>query len=124
MIGRGPIMLMSPRVSGLFQEGTYGLRAEPRAMPNQLNIESEIAADEDAMLGRLLRIGNPSLFTCSECHGTLLKIREEELVRFRYIGVSQRNERGSHLERGARPRGSCNDIGAFGSARAGCWPSG
>jgi len=52
-------------------------------MPDRLRIEAQIAADQRAMLGELEKIGAPSIFTCPDCHGTLLKVREEQLLRFR-----------------------------------------
>jgi hypothetical protein len=38
-------------------------------MPDRLKIEAEIAAGEKTMLGDIGSIGDPSLFTCPECHG-------------------------------------------------------
>jgi two-component system chemotaxis response regulator CheB len=58
-------------------------RAERRAMSDRLKIETDVAADEVANLDGITKIGDPSLFTCPECHGTLLKIKDEALVRFR-----------------------------------------
>jgi two-component system chemotaxis response regulator CheB len=52
-------------------------------MPDRLKIEAEIAAGKKTMLGDIGSIGDPSLFTCPECHGTLLKVRDEHLLRFR-----------------------------------------
>src|SRR5215475_8127621 len=57
--------------------------AERRVMPDELRIEAEIAADERATPGDLAKIGVPSIFTCPDCHGTLLKVRDEQLLRFR-----------------------------------------
>jgi two-component system, chemotaxis family, protein-glutamate methylesterase/glutaminase len=50
-------------------------------MPDKIKIETGIATDASTMLEQLHRIGDPSLFTCPECHGTLLRIREERLPR-------------------------------------------
>jgi len=58
-------------------------KPEPRAMTDKLKIESEIAAGDKATFRGIAQIGDPSIFTCPDCHGTLLKIRDETLVRFR-----------------------------------------
>jgi len=58
-------------------------RAEQRVMHETLKIEAEIAASKTGMLGGIAKIGEPSLFTCPDCHGTLLKIKDEQLLRFR-----------------------------------------
>jgi two-component system, chemotaxis family, protein-glutamate methylesterase/glutaminase len=58
-------------------------KAEQRVMPENLKIESQIAADDRAMLRSIERIGDPSIFTCPDCHGTLLRIRDESVLRFR-----------------------------------------
>src|SRR5262249_36217040 len=58
-------------------------RTERRVMPDRLKIEAEIAADASASPGTVAKIGDPSLFTCPDCHGTLLKVRDEQLLRFR-----------------------------------------
>ena len=48
-------------------------QAERRVMPDsdRLKLEAEIAADENAVLDGVEKIGDPSLFTCPDCHGTL-----------------------------------------------------
>lgn len=52
-------------------------------MPDTLKIESEVAAGNGTMLREISRIGEPSLFTCPDCHGTLLRIRDKSVMRFR-----------------------------------------
>jgi two-component system chemotaxis response regulator CheB len=58
-------------------------KTERRIMPDRLKIEAEIAAGERTMLGNIATIGDPSLFTCPECHGALVQIRDDQLLRFR-----------------------------------------
>jgi two-component system chemotaxis response regulator CheB len=58
-------------------------RAGRRVMSDNLKIESEIAADSRSMLRGITKIGDPSIFTCPDCHGTLLRVRDESVVRFR-----------------------------------------
>jgi two-component system chemotaxis response regulator CheB len=51
-------------------------------MRKQLEIEDEIAKGSDHP-DAVTRIGQPSIFTCPECHGSLLRIRGEKPWRFR-----------------------------------------
>ena len=74
-----PLSKLAPLLVSLSKEQP---RAERHLMPDRLRIEADIAADAN-MLGDLAKIGDPSIFTCPDCHGTLLKIRDEHLVRFR-----------------------------------------
>jgi two-component system chemotaxis response regulator CheB len=51
-------------------------------MRKQLEIEVDIAKGSDRSR-EVTRIGQPSMFTCPECHGTLLRIRGDKPWRFR-----------------------------------------
>ena len=76
-----PLSKLAPLLVNLSKEQPS---AQRRVMPDELRIEAEIAADERATsLGELAKIGDPSIFTCPDCHGTLLKVRDEQLLRFR-----------------------------------------
>src|SRR5215475_540343 len=75
-----PLSKLAPLLVSLSKERPS---AERRVMPDELRIEAEIAADERATPGDLAKIGVPSIFTCPDCHGTLLKVRDEQLLRFR-----------------------------------------
>lgn len=58
------------------EEGAY-------PVPDEMELETEIAVlDGTAMRGDL-RPGTPSAFSCPECNGVLWEIRDGELVRFR-----------------------------------------
>jgi two-component system, chemotaxis family, protein-glutamate methylesterase/glutaminase len=59
------------------------LNREHSVMPDQLKIETTMVANPHEFVREVTQIGDPSLFTCPECHGTLLKLRDEHLVRFR-----------------------------------------
>jgi len=48
-----------------------------------LAIESHITADERAAEGEVMQLGELSPFTCPECHGTLTRLQEGGLLRFR-----------------------------------------
>jgi two-component system, chemotaxis family, protein-glutamate methylesterase/glutaminase len=52
-------------------------------MSEALGIETRIALEDNALQSGVLRLGQPSLFTCPECHGVLVQIQEGDLVRFR-----------------------------------------
>jgi two-component system chemotaxis response regulator CheB len=52
-------------------------------VPEDLNIEVKIAMEDNAREAGVTRLGSPSLFTCPECHGTLLQLKENGRTRYR-----------------------------------------
>jgi two-component system chemotaxis response regulator CheB len=56
---------------------------QPNDMPKELEIEIKIARGQHAREAGITKLGDPSMFTCPECHGTLLKLRDEHPLRFR-----------------------------------------
>jgi two-component system, chemotaxis family, protein-glutamate methylesterase/glutaminase len=52
-------------------------------MPEELDIEVKIAKAEDALGAGITKLGTPSIFTCPECHGTLLQLKENGRPRYR-----------------------------------------
>jgi two-component system chemotaxis response regulator CheB len=52
-------------------------------VPEELNIEVGIAKEEKALDIGIGKLGEPSIFTCPDCHGTLLQLKEDERFRFR-----------------------------------------
>ena len=46
-------------------------------------MEIGIASEENAVDSGLLTQGSPSTFTCLECHGVLMRLKEGNLLRFR-----------------------------------------
>ena len=52
-------------------------------MPRELEIEIKIAQGQHARKAGVTELGDPSLFTCPDCHGTLVKLRDEHPFRFR-----------------------------------------
>lgn len=52
-------------------------------MPEDLEIEVNIASEQDAKDAGVLSLGDPSMFTCPECHGTLLQLKDNTILRFR-----------------------------------------
>jgi two-component system, chemotaxis family, protein-glutamate methylesterase/glutaminase len=52
-------------------------------VPEELNIEVSIAMEDNAFESGVTRLGTPSVFTCPECHGTLLQLKENGRTRYR-----------------------------------------
>jgi two-component system chemotaxis response regulator CheB len=65
------------------------LSAEPAtetsaaSVPKELEIETRIAMEDTALKVGLGELGEPSIFTCPECHGSLLRLRTGGGLRFR-----------------------------------------
>lgn len=52
-------------------------------VPEGLNIEVKIAMEDNGLEAGVTRLGSPSVFTCPECHGTLLQLKEDGRTRYR-----------------------------------------
>jgi two-component system chemotaxis response regulator CheB len=52
-------------------------------VPDELNIEVKIAMEDNALESGIAKLGSPSIFTCPECHGTLLQLKEDGRTRYR-----------------------------------------
>jgi two-component system chemotaxis response regulator CheB len=52
-------------------------------VPEELEIEVNIAMEKNAREAGVTRLGAPSVFTCPECHGTLLQLKENGRTRYR-----------------------------------------
>lgn len=50
---------------------------------NRTRIEVRIAAQENALEAGVMQLGSPTIYTCPDCHGVLLALRDGEQVRFR-----------------------------------------
>lgn len=53
------------------------------AVPENVRIEVNIAKSEKAKDAGVLRLGDPSIYACPECHGVLLQMKEAVSPRFR-----------------------------------------
>jgi two-component system chemotaxis response regulator CheB len=53
------------------------------AIPEHLKVEVNIATEQNALEAGLELVATPSSFTCPECHGVLLQLKQEGRVRFR-----------------------------------------
>src|SRR5262245_18016253 len=75
-----------------------------RSMPKDIEVEVQVAADERAREGDIMKLGDASRFTCPECHGSLLQIRNATPTRFRchtghsYTAVSLEADLGERIE--------------------------
>jgi two-component system, chemotaxis family, protein-glutamate methylesterase/glutaminase len=58
------------------EEGAY-------EVPEEMEIEVRIAKEDVALEAGVLKLGEPSNYTCPECHGVLLQMKEENRIRFR-----------------------------------------
>jgi two-component system chemotaxis response regulator CheB len=58
------------------EEGAY-------EVPEELNIEVGIAKEDKGLDKGIQKLGTPSIFTCPDCHGTLLQLKEGGRSRFR-----------------------------------------
>jgi len=54
-----------------------------RPASRTLDVEVRIAREDDPIAAGVTTIGEPSTFTCPECHGVLLQLKEAGRVRFR-----------------------------------------
>jgi two-component system, chemotaxis family, protein-glutamate methylesterase/glutaminase len=52
-------------------------------VPDHMNVEVNIAKEQNPIDAGLERVAQPSRFACPECHGVLLQMKEEGLTRFR-----------------------------------------
>jgi two-component system chemotaxis response regulator CheB len=53
------------------------------AVPERLEVEVKIASEHDPLQAGVRRLGEPSTFSCPECHGVLLQLKEAGRIRFR-----------------------------------------
>lgn len=54
-----------------------------RAVPEKVAIEVGIASDNAAKEAGVLKLGDPSIYACPECHGVLLQMKDHAPLRFR-----------------------------------------
>jgi two-component system chemotaxis response regulator CheB len=74
-----PLADMVPLLARL----TMGAPGERPPAPETIEVEVEIAKEKNALEAGLDRIASPSSFACPECHGVLLRLKEQGLIRFR-----------------------------------------
>jgi two-component system, chemotaxis family, protein-glutamate methylesterase/glutaminase len=52
-------------------------------VPEELNLEVKVAMEDNGLELGITRLGTPSVFTCPECHGSLLRLKENGRTRYR-----------------------------------------
>lgn len=77
-----PAADIGPLLAELVHRMPAPRRVPEDAMRKKLEIETKIAKNA-GQTGSVVRIGEPSIFTCPECHGALLRIRGENPWRYR-----------------------------------------
>jgi two-component system chemotaxis response regulator CheB len=74
---------MPALLSDLARTGVEAKSGPEKIMLEDAEIEVDIAANERTRSSEVAKLGAPSIFTCPECRGTLLKIRDGKPPRFR-----------------------------------------
>jgi two-component system, chemotaxis family, protein-glutamate methylesterase/glutaminase len=74
---------MPALLSDLARTGVEAKSRPEGAMSKDVEIEADIAADQMPRLSEVMKLGDPSVFTCPECHGALLKMRNGKPPRYR-----------------------------------------
>ena len=75
-----PVIEMGALLSDMVSENIEDRRY---ASAEDLELEVKIALEDNALAGGVLELGAYSPFTCPECHGALMKIKEGRINRFR-----------------------------------------
>lgn len=75
-----PLAEIPPLLDRLTRAGTD---EAPREVPESMEIEVNVAKEENALEAGVLKLGSPSNYACPECHGVLLQFREGDRMRFR-----------------------------------------
>jgi two-component system, chemotaxis family, protein-glutamate methylesterase/glutaminase len=56
---------------------------DDRAVPHRMQVENLIAREGNGLQAGSMDIGAPSKYTCPDCHGVLVEIKEGSILRFR-----------------------------------------
>lgn len=76
-----PTSTMGALLTRLVNESIPG--REERPVPENMDIEVGVAREDNALELGIMKLGDLSPFTCPECHGVLLQLKEGNLLRFR-----------------------------------------
>jgi two-component system chemotaxis response regulator CheB len=71
-----PPLLVRLATTSVAEQGGY-------EVPEDLDIEVSIAKEKRARDPKIFKLGQPSVYACPECHGTLLQLNENGRTRFR-----------------------------------------
>jgi two-component system chemotaxis response regulator CheB len=76
-----PIIEMGALLVRLLDEAIPVHKINP--VSEQMDIEVGIARQDNALEMGITKLGQPSIYTCPECHGVLMQLKEGNLIRFR-----------------------------------------
>jgi two-component system chemotaxis response regulator CheB len=79
---RLPLREIAPRLVRLATSQADEVE-EVREVPEKMEIEVRIAKEDKATEAGVLKLGEPSLYACPDCHGVLLRMDDGSLQRFR-----------------------------------------
>jgi two-component system chemotaxis response regulator CheB len=74
---------IGPLVSRLVADKPRAAPRGTRGDQKRMQIEVAIATEDAAFQKDMMKLGDPSPFTCPECHGVLFRIQEQKTARFR-----------------------------------------
>lgn len=78
-----PVSEMADLLTSLTCEEILETREVSMEENKKIEMEVRIAAEESAFQMGVMNLGEISPFTCPDCHGVLLKIKDGKLIRFR-----------------------------------------
>lgn len=79
-----PLAEIASLLSRLVMEmGSKSVQVVEGIMRKALEIETGIAAEDESLRAGVVALGDPSLFTCPECHGALLELHDKKPLRYR-----------------------------------------
>jgi two-component system chemotaxis response regulator CheB len=76
-----PLVAIAPLIERLVREPSPTHGEYP--MPKELELETRIARGEQLSADEVMQLGEPSPFTCPECHGNLTRLKNAGIIRFR-----------------------------------------
>jgi len=76
-----PAAAIGPLLADLARRGAADGGTAP--IPEHIEIEARIALEDTALAAGVMQLGQLSPYTCPECHGTLLEITRDGILRFR-----------------------------------------
>jgi two-component system, chemotaxis family, protein-glutamate methylesterase/glutaminase len=71
-----PLLLVRLATEPAEEEGAY-------PVTDDLDVEVKIAREDKATDAGVMKLGEPSIFTCPECHGTLLELKKDDFLSYR-----------------------------------------
>jgi two-component system chemotaxis response regulator CheB len=78
-----PVADMAPLLIRLSHELAVTSPEVPMDDDAQTRIEIRIAAEDNALEVGVMHLGTPTMYTCPDCHGVLLALKDSPLLRFR-----------------------------------------